>query len=98
MATKARTKLLVHPGEVLHQEFLEPMGMSASALARALDVPGNRITEIVAGRRSVTADTAIRLSHYFGTSVEFWTNMQTTYDLVKAEAENDYSKVRARVA
>jgi addiction module HigA family antidote len=93
-----RTRLRVHPGEILHHEFLLPLGMSARALAKAIGVPPNRLTEIISGRRGVTADTAIRLGRYFGTSAEFWTNMQTTYDLVKAEAETDYSKVHARKA
>lgn len=72
--------------------------MSATALARSLGIPANRISEIVAGRRSMTADTAIRLSRYWGTSVEFWMNIQSTYDIVVAEAENDYSTVKKRAA
>lgn len=93
-----RTKLRVHPGEILQHEFLEPSGMSATALARCLGIPANRISEIVASRRSMTADTAIRLSRYWGTSVEFWMNIQATYDIVVAEAENDYSAVKKRAA
>ncbi len=90
---RVRTKLLVHPGEILHHEFLVPLDMSARALAAKIGVPANRLTEIVAGRRGVTADTAIRLGRYFATSPEFWLNMQTTFDLVKAQSEHDYSKV-----
>ncbi len=90
---RARTKLLVHPGEILQHEYLVPLDMSARALAAKIGVPANRLTEIVAGRRGVTADTAIRLGRYFATSPEFWLNMQTTYDLVKAQSEHDYSKV-----
>ena len=70
----------VHPGEILSEEIAE-RGLSASQLARELDVPGNRLSEIIAGRRSVSADTALRLAAYLGTSARFWLNLQTTYDL-----------------
>lgn len=76
-----------HPGEILLHEFLVPLNMSATALAEKLDVPANRITDIVRGRRSVTADTALRLAAYFKTTPEFWMNMQTSYDLSRAKAE-----------
>jgi len=91
-----RTRLRVHPGEILHHEFLLPLGMSARALAKAIGVPPNRLTEIISGRRGVTADTAIRLGRYFGTTTELWLNLQNNYDLSKANAETDYSKVPAR--
>ncbi len=71
----------VHPGEVLDQEFMQPMGLSQNALARAIGVPPRRINEIVLGKRSVTADTALRLARAFGTSAEFWMNLQASYDL-----------------
>ena len=71
----------VHPGEVLLEEFLEPMGVSQYRLAKDISVPPRRINEIVHGKRSVTADTALRLSRYFGTSERFWLNLQTGYDL-----------------
>ena len=71
----------VHPGEVLLVEFLEPMGLSQYRLAKDISVPPRRINEIVHGKRSVTADTALRLSRYFGTSERFWLNLQTGYDL-----------------
>ena len=71
----------VHPGEVLLMEFLEPMGLSQYRLAKDISVPPRRINEIVHGKRSVTADTALRLSRYFGTSERFWLNLQTGYDL-----------------
>jgi antitoxin HigA-1 len=71
----------VHPGEVLLVEFLEPMGISQYRLAKDISVPPRRINEIVHGKRSVTADTALRLSRYFGTSDRFWLNLQTGYDL-----------------
>jgi len=71
----------VHPGEVLLEEFLEPMGISQYRLAKDISVPPRRINEIVHGKRSVTANTALRLSRYFGTSERFWLNLQTGYDL-----------------
>ena len=71
----------IHPGEILQEEFLSPMGISQSRLARDINVPHRRINEIVLGKRAVTSDTAVRLSIYFGTSAEFWMNLQTTYDL-----------------
>ncbi len=76
----------VHPGEVLGEE-LEALEMSASALAKALDVPVNRITAILNGTRSVTANTALRLSRYLGTTAEFWMNLQKTYELRVAERQ-----------
>jgi addiction module HigA family antidote len=71
----------VHPGEVLLEEFLEPMEISQYRLAKDISVPPRRINEIVHGKRSVTADTALRLARYFGTSDRFWLNLQTSYDL-----------------
>src|SRR3990170_4255178 len=71
----------VHPGEVLLEEFLEPMGISQYRLAKDISVPPRRINEIVHGKRSVTADTALRLSRYFGTSDRFWLNVQASFDL-----------------
>jgi addiction module HigA family antidote len=76
------TKLApVHPGEVLLEEFLEPLGVSQYRLAKDISVPPRRINEIVHGTRSVTADTALRLARYFGTSERFWLNLQAAYDL-----------------
>ncbi|MHB8512058.1 MAG: HigA family addiction module antitoxin [Actinomycetota bacterium] len=71
----------VHPGEVLLEEFLEPLGVSQYRLAKDINVPPRRINEIVHGDRSVSADTALRLARYFGTSERFWLNLQTQYDL-----------------
>lgn len=71
----------VHPGEILAEEFLSPLGMSARALAAAIDVTPARISDIIAGRRGITADTALRLGRYFGTSAQVWLNLQTNYDL-----------------
>lgn len=77
----------VHPGEVLREEFLIPLGMSAHALALELKVPAPRINDIVRERRSVTPDTALRLARYFGTTPQFWLNLQTSYDLKITERE-----------
>lgn len=82
MASKKATKLApVHPGEILLLEFLEPLGMSQYRLAKELKVPARRINEIVLGTRSVSADTALRLARFFGTSELFWLNLQASYDL-----------------
>lgn len=70
----------IHPGEILKDELIE-VGMSANAFAQALHVPANRITAILNGSRSITADTALRISRFFGTTPEFWLNLQTAYDL-----------------
>lgn len=74
----------IHPGEVLQEEFLAPMDISQNALARAAGVPPRRINEIVLGKRSVTADTAVRLAKALGTSERFWLGLQTDYDLEEA--------------
>ena len=76
----------IHPGENLAVE-IEELGISASALARVLDVPANRVTGVVNGKRAITADTALRLARYFGTSARFWMNLQQSYDLALAERE-----------
>jgi len=76
----------IHPGEILLEEFLRPMGISQSRLARSISVSPRRIHDVVRGKCSVTADTALRLSRYFGTSERFWLNLQTRYDL---EVEKD---------
>jgi addiction module HigA family antidote len=76
----------VHPGEILLEEFLAPLGVSQYRLAKAVDVPARRINEIVHGQRRITADTALRLSRFFGTSERFWLNLQARYDL---ETEKD---------
>lgn len=75
------------PGEILREEFMRPLGLSGNALARQLKVPANRINEIVRGRREISADTALRLARYFGTTARFWLNAQAAYDLSKAEIE-----------
>ena len=75
----------IHPGEILIEEFLEPMGSSQYRLAKDISVPPRRINEIVHGKRSITADTALRLGRFFGMSPQFWLNLQTRYDLEVAE-------------
>ncbi|MFZ3266062.1 MAG: HigA family addiction module antitoxin [Terriglobales bacterium] len=81
--TKSRKVFAVHPGEILKTEFMEPMGVSAYALAKAIRFPG--IYEVVRGDRSISADTAIRLGKYFGLPAQFWLNLQNDYDLRIAE-------------
>ncbi len=71
----------IHPGEMLFEEFLEPMGVSQNRLAVSIGVPPRRINEIVHGKRRITADTALRLGRFFGTSGQFWINLQSRYDL-----------------
>ena len=82
----------IHPGEILLEEFLEPMGISQYRLARDISVPPRRINEIVLGKRAITPDTALRLSRYFGLSERFWMNLQTRYDI---ETEKD--KLQSRL-
>jgi addiction module HigA family antidote len=71
----------IHPGEILLKEFLEPMGISQYRLAKSIGVPARRINEIVLAKRSISADTALRLGRFFGTSEQFWMNLQSRYDL-----------------
>ncbi|MGU3537770.1 HigA family addiction module antitoxin [Methylobacterium sp. A54F] len=87
-------RIRTHPGEILSAEYLIPLSLSASRLAEEIGVPANRLTEIIRKRRGVTADTAIRLGRRFGTTAQFWMNLQVAHDLSKAEAEHDYSAVR----
>ncbi len=103
MNNKAKDNLLPlsTPGELLRREFMESVALSANALGRALHVPPNRITAILNGNRAITADTALRLARYFGTSAEFWLNLQTDYDLRLARREKEASircQVRPRAA
>jgi len=81
----------IHPGEILLEDFLEPMGISQYKLSKDISVPPRRINEIVQGKRSISADTALRLSRYFGLSERFWLNLQSRYDL---EVEKDKLDVR----
>jgi antitoxin HigA-1 len=93
---KATRRAPIHPGEILTKEFLEPLGLSANALALALRVPANRITGIVNGDRAVTADTALRLARYFGTGAEMWMAIQAAYDLGKVDGRQIAAEVRPR--
>lgn len=79
----------IHPGEILLEEFLNPMGISQYRLAKDISVPQRRISEIVQGKRSITADTALRLGRYFGMEAQFWLNLQSRYDLLRAEEALD---------
>jgi addiction module HigA family antidote len=85
MARTARRLPPVHPGEVLSEDLLKPLGISINRLARDLRVPVTRTSEIVNGRRRISADTALRLARYFGTTPEFWMNLQAAYDLDVAQ-------------
>jgi len=78
----------IHPGVTLREDFMEPHGLSANRLARALGIPQNRISDIARGRRGITADTALRLERAFGVSAAFWLNLQSHYELEVAERDN----------
>ena len=82
-----RDFLPIHPGEILLEEFLLPMGISQYRLAKDISVPQRRISEIVQGKRSITADTALRFGRYFKMEAQFWLNLQSRFDLLNAEAE-----------
>lgn len=81
-------RIKTHPGEILKAEFMDPKGLSSNGLAKLLSVPPNRISDLVRERRGMTADTAHRLARCFGTTPEFWMNLQAAHDLSKAEVEN----------
>ncbi len=87
-------RLRTHPGEVLAEEYMKPLGLSASALGKAIGVPGNRISELARQRRDMSADTAIRLGKFFSVDPRFWLNLQAAFDLSQAEIKHDYSAVR----
>lgn len=92
MTTKDnRRNLISHPGEILKDEFLEPMEISVYALSKAINVPRTRMNDIVLGRRGITADTALRLARFFDMTPDYWLNLQTHYDLVMAETEPNSS-------
>jgi addiction module HigA family antidote len=92
--TKTRKVFAVHPGEILKTEFMEPTGVSAYALAKALKFPG--IYEVVRGDRAISADTAIRLGKYFGLPAQFWLNLQNDYDLRLAEGSGVGERIKPR--
>lgn len=91
-----RTQLLpaIHPGEILREEFMSPLGISINRVARDLRVPVTRVSEIVNERRGITADTALRLARYFGNSPKFWTNLQALYELELADRSSGQAIVR----
>lgn len=86
----------VHPGEILAEEFIAPLGITQYRVAKDIKVPQRRVNEIVHGRRSITADTALRLARYFGTSPQFWLNLQGRYDL-EAQGENLKKKIEKEI-
>jgi addiction module HigA family antidote len=90
----------IHPGEILRDEFLKPMGMTSYQLAKALRVPAPRVNDIVLERRGITADTAVRLARFFSTSELFWMNLQASYDVRKTKAalEKQLRAIKPRVA
>nr|WP_298682574.1 HigA family addiction module antitoxin [uncultured Dongia sp.] len=93
--------IVIHPGEILLEEFMRPLDLSANALGLALHVPANRILAITKGKRAISADTALRLARYFGTTAEFWLNLQALFDLKKASVEEGpriRQEVRPRAA
>lgn len=85
----------IHPGEILREEYMKPLGLSVYALAKELKLTRPRLNDIVLERRAITADTALRLARYFGTTAQFWMNMQSSYEL--REAENANSKIVASI-
>jgi addiction module HigA family antidote len=87
-------KMLIHPGEILKEEFLDPYGLNANQLAVALDVPPNRITGIIHGDRGISAESAVLFAHAFGTSPEFWLNLQARYDLDLANSAIPPERIR----
>jgi antitoxin HigA-1 len=91
-------RISTHPGDVLREEFMGPLGLSARVLGVAMNVPANRLSEIARGRRDVSADTAIRLGRCFGTDPCFWLNLQEAHDLSKAETVHDHSTISPRAA
>lgn len=92
----SKTLRPVHPGEILREEFMEPLSLSMNKLALDLRVPVTRIGEIVHGRRGITPDTALRLARYFGTTPQFWLNLQTRYDLETAQ-DKELAKIKREV-
>jgi antitoxin HigA-1 len=97
MSKKGKLLDPVHPGEILREDFLKPLGLTVNRLALELHVPATRIAEIVHGRRRVTADTALRLARYFNTNAEFWLNLQNFYDLEVSRRSEAGSKIEVQV-
>jgi antitoxin HigA-1 len=97
MSKKGKLLDPVHPGEILREDFLKPLGLTVNKLALELHVPATRIAEIVHGRRRVTADTALRLARYFNTNAEFWLNLQNFYELEVSRRSEVGSKINVQV-
>jgi addiction module HigA family antidote len=100
IARKGTPNWRVHPGEILREEFLKPMGISAYELAKRLHVPAPRVNDIVLERRGISADTAVRLSRFFGATEQFWLNLQGAYEIsrVQAECAAEIALIEPRVA
>ncbi len=96
MAKKTKTMPPIHPGETLREDFLKPLGLTAGRLAIELAAPVTRVNDIVRGKRAITADTALRLARYFGTTPQFWMNLQANYDLGVAQDARG-SEIAARI-
>jgi addiction module HigA family antidote len=94
----AKKVFAIHPGEILKEEFMKPLGLTAYRLAKDLDVPAPRVNDVILGKRSITADTAVRLGAYFGLPPQFWMNLQADYDLRLAESGIDLKKIKPREA
>ncbi|MBX9931702.1 MAG: HigA family addiction module antidote protein [Methylobacterium sp.] len=88
-------RVRTHPGAVLLEDYMKPLGLSARRVAAEIGVPSNRLSDIIRERRGMTADTAIRLGVRFGTSAQFWLNLQNAHDLSRARATGDYSTIRS---
>ncbi|WP_163561031.1 HigA family addiction module antitoxin [Halomonas sp. NO4] len=88
----------IHPGEILLEDFIEPMGLTKNSLATAIGVPATRIGQITRGERAITADTDLRLSRYFGTSEGYWLRLQNAYDLEQARRKGRYDDIRPHAA
>ena len=98
MSTKKQTIAPWHPGEILKEDWLADYGLTQYALAKALKIPHSRLTDIIKGRRGITADTALRLARFYGNSAAFWLNLQTDYDLRMANAAKIAAEVQPRAA
>ncbi len=98
MKPKIHSITPIHPGEMIKEDFLSDYGLTQYALAKALKIPHSRVTDIVKGRRGITADTALRLARYFQNSAEFWLNLQAEYDLRTADAKRIEAEVQPHAA
>lgn len=98
MSTKKQTIAPWHPGEILKEDWLADYGLTQYALAKALKIPHSRLTDIIKGRRGITADTALRLARFYGNSAAFWLNLQADYDLRTADAARIAAEVQPRAA